>query len=200
MMGAMDLQQTSRRRRSSLYLQPSSEFGAISASSAPPRLNPELIDAALVRLPWEVEEEDDTSHALDEDLDLISGERWFNTRQILTRLWVLPRDMSNGSWEAYADAANRGEDAMLTNVPQLLRLSPDEVEASAKTVLKELQLPPALLRREPALLTVPPERLVGGFDAIVQLETEKEDSSDVVLAARKVCRDEQGLLLKAATA
>ena len=117
--------------------------------------------------------------------------------------------MSNGSWEAYADAANRGEDAMLSGVPQLLRLRPEDVEASAKTVLKDLMLPPALLRREPMLLTMPSDRIVGGFDAVVKEKRyqyadtnseRREGDADAVLAAREACKDERGLLLNAATA
>jgi len=195
-------------RSSNIKLFSSPEFGAISASNFPPRLNPTLIEAALAMLPWETVRIDNEEVAAAEEFG--SGEQWYNTRKILTRLWVLPRDMSNGSWEAYAAAANNGEDKMLSAVPQLLRLSPEDVESSAKFVLSVLRLPPALLRREPLLLTVPTDRLLGGFDRLVLIEKKKtnQDTKDelshdadetIRSTVREACKDIPGLLLEAAT-
>ena len=125
-----------------------------------------------------------------------------NNGQVLTKLWVLPRDPSNGSWEAYAIAADKGEDKMLSSVPQLLRLRTEDIEASAKTVLSVLRLPPALLRREPLLLTIPSDRLISGFDSLVN--TEKSKGNDTIddkinEVIREACKDSPGLLLEAAT-
>ncbi len=181
----------------------SSEFGAVSASSSPPRLDPLLIDAARVRLPWEEKREGDNNEVAYLSEDISSGQQWYQTRQVLTRLWVLPRDMSNGSWEAYAEAANNGEDRMLSCVPQLLRLPPDDIERSAKTVLSILKLPPALLRREPLLLTVPSDLLLKGFEQL--LSDEREDvtregtDEEIRLNVLEACKDTSGLLLEAAT-
>ncbi|KAL7528924.1 hypothetical protein ACHAWF_002768 [Thalassiosira exigua] len=189
----------------------SSEFGAISASSAPPRLSPTLIEEALARLPWEEEEDDDADDEAAAE-DVASGKRWYKTREMLTKLWILPRDMSNGSWEAYAAAADAGEDKMLSSVPQLLRLPTIKVKASAKTALGVLDLPPALLRREPLLLTVPPDLLSRGFDDVILAQAASLEcgiESDVFRvectiesikkAACEACRDTPGLLLEAAT-
>ena len=76
------------------------------------------------------------------------------------------------------------------------------MEASAKTVLKTLRLPPAILRKEPLLLTVSPDRLVSGFSA----ETKKveNESTDVKTDAaasvvREACKDMPSLLLETCT-
>mmetsp|Transcript_8805 Transcript_8805/g.13244 ORF Transcript_8805/g.13244 Transcript_8805/m.13244 type:complete len:265 (-) Transcript_8805:147-941(-) len=201
-------------RRSHIIFSLPSEFGAISASDAPPRLNPTLIEAALTQLPWETggNNSDDEQSIIAEEIG--SGKRWYTTRQILTRLWVLPRDMSNGSWESYAIAANNGEDKMLSAVPQLLRLNPEDVEKSAKTVLKVLRLPPALLRKEPLLLAISPDRLIRGFESLLLAETREmiqkkkeggedriEGGTDEVITGvvREACKDTPGLLLGAAS-
>jgi len=162
-----------------------------------------LVEAALTRLPWEIENGGD-EEALAEEIS--SEERWYNTRKILSRLWVLPRDIlkDNGT------AASKGEDRMLSAVPQLLRLRSEDVESSAKTVLSVLRLPPALLRKEPLLLTIQPDRLVRGFDGLVLAETKKmiQDTDNERLegideeigsAVREACKDTPGLLLEAAT-
>lgn len=181
----------------------SSEFGAVSASSSHPRLDPLLIEAARVRLPWEEKRENDNNEVACLSEEISSGQQWYQTRQVLTTLWVLPRDMSNGSWEAYAIAANNGEDRLLSCVPQLLRLPPDDIERSAKTVLSVLKLPPALLRREPLLLTVPSDLLVKGFEQL--LSDEREDvtlegiDEEIRLNVLEACKDTSGLLLEAAT-
>ncbi|KAL7553051.1 hypothetical protein ACHAWF_016297 [Thalassiosira exigua] len=194
------------RRSSHIFSEPS-EFGAISASNEPPRLSPTLVEAAFERLPWEIGEnlsyKDVPATAVDE---ISSGEHWMDTRKVLTRLWILPRDMSNGSWEAYAAAANKGEDKMLARVPQLLRLDPDEVEASAKTVLSALKLPPAALRLEPSLLTIPSEYLVRGFNNLLlakmskdgrQVDVENRVDDEILLAVRNACKEIPRLLIDA---
>lgn len=202
-----------RSQDSSLFAV-SSEFGAVSASSSPPRLDPFLIEAARERLPWEEIIENDSNEVacLSEEM-ISSGQQWFQTRQLLTRLWVLPRDMSNGSWEAYTKAANNGEDRMLSCVPQLLRLPPEDIERSAKTVLSELKLPPALLRREPLLLTVPSDLLVRGFEKLLCGEreiiisegkdtrcvTQEGSDEETQLNVLEACKETPGLLLEAAT-
>jgi len=182
----------------------SSEFGAVSASNSPPRLDPLLIEEAQVRLPWEEQIENDNNEVACLSEEISCGQQWYQTRQLLTRLWVLPRDMSNGSWEAYAVAANNGEDRMLSCVPQLLRLPSDDIERSAKPVLSLLKLPPALLRREPLLLTVPPELLVTGFEKLLSGERERGNTREGIdeearLNVLEACKDTPGLLLEAAT-
>ena len=182
----------------------SSEFGAVSASSSPPRLDQVLIEAARVRLPWEENRESDNNEVDFLSEEISSGQQWYQTRQLLTRLWVLPRDMSNGSWEAYAIAASNGEDKMLSCVPQLLRLPPGDIERSAKTVLSVLKLPPALLRREPLLLTVPSDLLVKGFEKLLCGEREDVTREGIIdgeirLKVLEACKDTSGLLLEAAT-
>ena len=213
--------QTETRRRSLLlYSKSTTEFGELSASKIPPRLNPELVELAAKCLPWEVEDCVHKEGIGDKPGEHLSGKRWYETRQLLTKLWILPRDMSNGSWENYARAANNGEEKMLNNVPQLLRLHSREVAESAKTVLSVLKLPPAILRREPMLLTMKPERLVGGFNALLLIERNKisdrvnavglEDtdgtghndgsspSTTATRAVRESCKDMPGLLLESA--
>lgn len=193
-------------RRSILFSQ-SSEFGAISSSDAPPRLNPALIEEARARLPWETEKDDDDDAMAEE---ISSGQRWYETRKILTKLWVLPTDLL--SWEDSATAANNGEDKLLSSVPQLIRLPPIKIKASAKTVLSTLNLPPALLRREPLLLTVSPDLLSRGFDDVILAQAKKMECDvdiDVVSlectiesikkGACEACKDTPGLLLEAAT-
>jgi hypothetical protein len=198
----------------------SSEFGEIAASKNLPKLNSTLIEAALERLPWEVEEDDD-----DDDIDEYdndnddscssstkstftweNGQQWYETRQLLTTQWILPRDLTNGSWESYGIAANKGEEKMLNAVPQLLRLNIDYVGAAAKTILSVLKLPPALVRREPILLTMKPDRLEGGFESLLLIEKKKknmddgsDNDRDDIQAVRESCRDTPGMLLGAAT-
>lgn len=161
------------------------EFGELSISQ-PPRLDDDLIRAARAPLPWEsVYDRDDDSSCWQ------NGQRWFETRASLTKLWVLPRDMSNGSWENYAAAADEGERKILERVPQLLRLESSLVVESARTVLRQLKLPPALLRREPILLAMEPARLRGGYD---RLKKTMVDESKL----REACRDTPGLLAETA--
>eukprot|EP00588_Corethron_pennatum_P018045 CAMPEP_0194305616 /NCGR_PEP_ID=MMETSP0171-20130528/3012_1 /TAXON_ID=218684 /ORGANISM="Corethron pennatum, Strain L29A3" /LENGTH=261 /DNA_ID=CAMNT_0039057195 /DNA_START=61 /DNA_END=843 /DNA_ORIENTATION=- len=165
--------------------------GDSSVSEELPPLNPAWIEAARRPLPWERE------LATDNNTDANSwqnGQRWYLTRTALMDLWVLPRDMSNGSWDNYADAAIREEEKVLRQVPQLLRLDTDGVVASARCVMNELQLSPALLRSEPILLGMEPERLRGGFES-VRLSIGGDTDSSLVEA----CRDTQGLLVGAAT-
>eukprot|EP00580_Thalassiosira_gravida_P010760 CAMPEP_0201644568 /NCGR_PEP_ID=MMETSP0493-20130528/30462_1 /ASSEMBLY_ACC=CAM_ASM_000838 /TAXON_ID=420259 /ORGANISM="Thalassiosira gravida, Strain GMp14c1" /LENGTH=132 /DNA_ID=CAMNT_0048119291 /DNA_START=349 /DNA_END=747 /DNA_ORIENTATION=- len=122
--------------------------------------------------------------------------------------------MSNGSWESYAIAANNGEDKMLSAVPQLLRLNPEDVEKSAKMVLDVLRLPPVLLRKEPLLLAMSPDRLIRGFESLLLAETRDmirkkkgrgedrvEGGTDEVIigVVREACKDTPGLLLEAAS-
>ena len=149
-----------------------------------PPLDAEWIKAAQKPFSWDDDDDDD----LYNDIDLVSwqnGQRWFVTREKLMDMWVLPRDMSNGNWERYADAAIRGEEKVLRKVPQLLRLETDAVLESARTVLNDLRLPPALLRKEPILLAMSPNRLRGGFRA-------SGGNSEA-------CRDTRGLLAEAAS-
>jgi hypothetical protein len=93
---------------------------------------------------------------------------------------------------------------MLNAVPQLLRLNIDYVGAAAKTLLSVLKLPPALVRREPILLTMKPDRLEGGFESLLLIEKKNRDDgsdndSDDIKAVRESCRDTSGMLLEAAT-
>ncbi|MGK3741357.1 MAG: hypothetical protein ACI90V_008209 [Bacillariaceae sp.] len=196
----------------------SSEFGELAASKNLPQLNSTLIEAALERLPWEIE--DDNDDGIDEDDSnnnddnsysssttagtWENGQQWYETRQLLTNQWILPRDLTNGSWESYGIAANKGEEKMLNAVPQLLRLNIDYVGAAAKTLLSVLKLPPALVRREPILLTMKPDRLEGGFESLLLIEKKNRDDgsdndSDDIKAVRESCRDTSGMLLEAAT-
>ena len=87
-------------------------------------------------------------------------------------------------------AANKGEERILIQVPQLLRL--EDVVDSAKMVLSLLKLPPALLRQEPLLLAMEPERLQGGFERL----REELGADDAFI--RESCRDAPSLLLEAA--
>lgn len=91
-------------------------FGELSISE-PSQLDEYLIEAARQSFSWECESVEATTCS-----DWQQGQYWFETRQSLMKLWVLPRDMSNGSWENYKLAANRGEQGILQLVPQLLRL------------------------------------------------------------------------------
>ena len=212
----------SAKARTTTYIKSSSsslsEFGEIAASKNLPKLNSTLIEAALERLPWEVEEGDDDIDEYDKDNDdscssstesactWENGQQWYETRQLLTTQWILPRDLLNGSWESYGIAANRGEEKMLNAVPQLLRLNIDYVGAAANTVLSVLKLPPALVRREPILLTMKPDRLEGGFESLLLIEKSKKNmddgcayDSDDIQAVRASCKDTPGMLLEAAT-
>jgi len=167
------------------------EFGELSIPEAP-RLSTAWIQAAEERLPWELVGKD--NHEITDDAEGTawqSGERWCTTRQSLVNMWVLPRDMTNGAWENYAMAANRGEEKILSKVPQLLRLESMAVVDSAKMVLQTLKLPPALLRQEPILLAMEAERLLGGFKRLY-----KEFNLEEALV-RESCKNEPGLLVEA---
>ena len=171
------------------------EFGELSISP-PPFLEPDLIQAATEPLPWE-----SSSNPTQPADDWQTGQLWFETRSALMKLWVLPRDMSNGSWEPYAMAANRGEMTLLTQVPQLLRLS--HVTAAAQYVLHDLGLPAAVLRQEPLLLVMTVEQLQGGFDTLVAKEQQRQGASDdhkecSVKSTRAAIRDTPNLFTEAA--
>ena len=55
-----------------------------------------------------------------------------------------------------------------------------------------LKLPPALLRKEPLLLAMAPDRLLGGFESLRE-ELGCDDAS-----VRESCKDTPGLLLESA--
>jgi len=152
--------------------------------SEPQFFHPTMVDAAQQPLPWEL-----VTSVPDQD-NWQNGENWLETRQALMDMWVLPRDISNGSWDNYAEAANRGEEKVLRQVPQLLRLEPKAILESARTVLNKLNLPPALLRSEPLLLAMAPERLCGGFQNLPGADT---------ASVQEACREDHGLLVEAAT-
>lgn len=165
------------------------ERGELTVSDPPP-LNAAMIEAARKRLPWEDLDELEVAEAWE------TGRVWYNTRVRLVNLWVLPRDMSNGAWESYAVAASKGEEKILDEVPQLLRLPTEGIVASARAVLTNLNLPPALLRKEPLLLTLTPDRLLGGFD---QLKRQQEcNGGDGAAKTIEACRETPGLLANAA--
>ena len=168
-------------------------FGELSISEEAPQLSAALIQSAQERLPWEQPLEDDSLNIENDIESWRSGKQWYSTRQRLMDMWVLPRDMSKGSWEAYAAAANRGEESILEKAPQLLRLPSDNIVDSTRMVLSVLKLPPALLRKEPLLLTMEPQRLQGGFE---RLQT--NDSYADAAMAREACKNIPGLLLEAA--
>lgn len=161
------------------------ELGELSVSEPQP-IDPELIQSATNPLPWEVAA--DTI-----DTAWHSGSTWYQTRVKLVNLWVLPRDMSNGAWEAYSVAASKGEARVLNKAPQLLRLPTDQVVASARTVLNDLGLPPAVLRNEPILLTIPSERLLQAF---AQLMEEQDKPREEL---RTICQDNPDLLIATAS-
>ena len=172
------------------------ERGELTVSEPYP-LDPILVEAAKEVLPWEQQQdagEDSTN--CDE---WKQGQVWHETRIKLTNLWVLPRDMSNGAWDAYAVAASSGEQKILNQVPQLLRIDTEAVVASAKTVLTTLSLPPALLRKEPMLLTIDSKCLVGGFKTLQNSHKLLQANTDTV-AVLEACRDTPGLLFDAAIA
>jgi hypothetical protein len=163
-------------------------FGDLAAPNSP-LLDVSLIDAARVRLSWEkasmlpCDDDDETMTGWE------SGEWWEQTRLRLVELWVLPRDMSNGADDRYSKAAERWEMKLIEAVPQLLRLPPSEVVASAKAVLKE-RLPPALLRNEPVLLSYPASHIEGGFANLLK----SMPSKDAVVVAS---RGNEGFLVSA---
>jgi len=155
------------------------EFGEITEDL--PELDKSWVVAAQQSLSWEKRSNNDDTSAWS------NGQYWYFTRTSLRELWILPQDMSKGSWDNYAEAASKGEEKVLQQVPQLFRLQPTTVIDSAKTVLNNLQLPPALLRKEPILLAMDSERLIGGFDTI------RKVLNDPIEA----CRDTPNLLAKA---
>ena len=187
-------------------------LGDLTTPPEPPPLDPALIQAASAKLPWEmllekeqepilnlsrdVEAElsasvsmnthnDDTTFA---DVSWQDGSQWATARKRLVDMWVLPRDMSNGADQQYAMAACKSEMKMLETVPQLLRL--ETVVAAAERVLA-LGLPPALLRREPQLLSYPASYIEGGLDFLI---TMMMSTKEMVVPA---CRDTPGLLIGA---
>ena len=173
------------------------EFGELSISHPPERLDPQLIKAAEELLPWEQQQQQQPvdDRVLSSSSSWQGGEHWFVTRKFLVDMWVLPRDMSNGAWEEYAIAATKGEQKILQQVPQLLRLDSSRVVESAKTVLKDpLHLPPALLRKEPILLAMEPTRLKGAWKNLLK-ETPQQD----VKSLMERCKETPQLLVEAAT-
>jgi hypothetical protein len=177
-------------------------------TNEPLSLDPALIRAASAKLPWEMllqkEQEpilnlsrdleaeisatmnDDNTTAT--DISWQDGSQWATTRKQLMKLWILPRDMSNGADERYAMAASKSEMKMLESVPQLLRL--ETVVVAAERVLA-LGLPPALLRREPQLLTYPADYIEGGLNFLI---TMMMSTKELVVPA---CRDTPKLLIGA---
>mmetsp|Transcript_15115 Transcript_15115/g.43878 ORF Transcript_15115/g.43878 Transcript_15115/m.43878 type:complete len:260 (-) Transcript_15115:470-1249(-) len=173
------------------------------ASPRPPRLEEGLIDAAKGRLPWEGEHEgrrgdEESSAPSDEPKLWENGELWSETRETLVKLWVLPRDMTNGADDDWAAAAMVRETAFLSRAPQLLRLPPSAVVETAKAVMggfgrdsgevvgSDSRLPPALLRSEPELLVFPSSYVRGGLELLGERLGKDE--------AVKVCRDTPGAL------
>ena len=150
------------------------ELGEL-ATPPPPRLEDELLRAARKQLSWETSstlllennDEEDCGPLLWEN-----GEHWLNSREMLVKLWVLPRDMSNGADSKFAAAASKQEQKMLEEVPQLLRLPSSQVIESAKAVHKHF--PPAVLRSEPMLLAYPASYIQGGLDHLSSTIGEKE--------------------------
>ena len=177
------------------------ERGELTVSEPTP-IDTSLVDAAMEGLPWEADGINGGSNKEQWD----RGQYWHATRIKLTNLWVLPRDMSNGSWDVYAVAANAGEQKVLQRAPQLLRLATEDVVDSARTVLSIFSLPPALLRKEPELLTLDSESLRRGFDSLQKVAalqrhkvvTDSTSDSVSIETLRELCRDTPGLLYKAA--
>lgn len=163
-------------------------FGDLAAPNSP-QLDGSLIESARVRLSWENEEGTSCDNDDEPATGWESGELWEQTRLRLVELWVLPRDMSNGADDRYSKAAERWEMKLIDAVPQLLRLQPSEVIASAKAVLSE-RLPAALLRNEPVLLSYPASHIEGGLGHLLESMPTKEA---VVVA----CRSNEGLLVSA---
>ena len=174
------------KRSSALY----SELGELSVSE-PPLLEPAWIEAAKTILPWE-----EPDNILPFDV-WEQGQVWKYTRIKLVNLWVLPRDMSNGAWNSYAVAASKGEKRLIEQAPQLLRIPTDDVVSSARTILTEFQLPPALLRREPILLTIGSKRLQEGFK-VLQYPNGKDGEMIPESILLEKCRDIEGFLADAA--
>jgi hypothetical protein len=163
-------------------------FGDLAAPNSP-QLDDSLIAAARVRLSWEKAEGLSFDDKDEPATGWESGKWWEQTRLRLVELWVLPRDMSNGADDRYSKAAKRSEMKLIDAVPQLLRLPPSEVIASAKAVLRE-SLPAALLRNEPVLLSYPASHIEGGFEYLLK----SMPSNDAVVVA---CRSNEGLLVSA---
>ncbi|CAB9527162.1 expressed unknown protein [Seminavis robusta] len=172
------------QRRFTTHLS-AAEFGELSISE-PSRPTPSIVTAAQAPLPWE---EEKSHHNDDENWQ--DGQLWSLTRQRLMDIWVLPRDMSNGSWEPYAMAASAGEEALLQKAPQLLRLSHTQVLEAAKTITRTLRLPPAVLRREPMLLTMNPTQLIGGYNRLLlEHDAIRDEPHRLVQAATEWARED----------
>ena len=177
----------SRERTSVNLTNGETDLGELAVSQPSP-LDLTLVESAKERLPWE-----DHGDTLEQDgIAWESGSTWHETRVKLVNLWVLPRDMSNGAWESYALAASKGEQKLLSQAPQLLRLSTDEVVQSAKTVLNDLGMPPAVLRSHPILFTMTSEQLLESYAA---LQSEMNDSN---FELKTKCRDEPEILVQRA--
>mmetsp|Transcript_2685 Transcript_2685/g.3915 ORF Transcript_2685/g.3915 Transcript_2685/m.3915 type:complete len:221 (-) Transcript_2685:1455-2117(-) len=175
-----------RRGRQSLH----AALGELS-TPPPPRLDDDLLKAAKTRLPWESAVQEHTAEEQPSSWE--NGELWFESRPTLVKLWVLPRDMSNGADAKFAAAATKGERDLLSKVPQLLRLPTLQIIESAKTVKEGLgphqRLPPALLRSEPMLLAFPPLYIRGGLGYLSRTYGAE--------SALKQSRDTPGALVKA---
>mmetsp|Transcript_37859 Transcript_37859/g.42666 ORF Transcript_37859/g.42666 Transcript_37859/m.42666 type:complete len:293 (-) Transcript_37859:76-954(-) len=170
----------------------------------PPLLDSDLIQAAQQPFSWDnvassTTTSDDSDNDDDEDSGDIScwqnGQRWWVTREALVKLWILPEDVLG----YYDDATIKVENKMLAQVPQLLRFEPEMVVTSATTVLHDLRLPPALLRKEPLLLVMDSERLRGGFETIRSRMTSTTTSTSTASTPLEACRETPGLLVAAAT-
>jgi hypothetical protein len=158
----------------------SAELGELSSPEMPP-FDPTLIEDAQQKLLWENE-------ITPSDVPWQSGQLWITTREMLVSMWILPRDMSNGADGRYAAAATKTELKILNVVPQLLRLEPAEVIASAKVLAA--CFPAGFLRSEPAFLAYPASTLQASIDSLLK----KLQSKNAVMLA---CREDPSLLLTA---
>jgi hypothetical protein len=158
----------------------SAELGELSSPKMPP-FDPALIENAQQKLLWEKE-------VTPSDVPWQSGQLWLTTREMLVSMWILPRDLSNGADSRYAAAATKTELKILNVIPQLLRLEPAEVIASAK--LLAACFPAGFLRSEPAFLAYPAPILQASIDSLLN----KLKSKNAVMLA---CREDPSLLLTA---
>mmetsp|Transcript_37858 Transcript_37858/g.42665 ORF Transcript_37858/g.42665 Transcript_37858/m.42665 type:complete len:283 (-) Transcript_37858:76-924(-) len=160
----------------------------------PPLLDSDVIQAAQHPFSWD--DDSDSDNGVTDDISCWhNGQRWLVTREALVKLWILPEDVLG----YYDDATIKVENKMLAQVPQLLRFEPEMVVTSATTVLHDLRLPPALLRKEPLLLVMDSERLRGGFETIRSRMTSTTTSTSTASTPLEACRETPGLLVAAAT-
>lgn len=201
------LKEAKTSRSSSQHRKNRHLFAELGELAAPrlPRWDADLVEAARKPLSWETCETFNSSLSTADSSssseatnsmrtrDWESGEIWLKTRLTLVNLWILPRDMSNGADEDYAMAAEQKELKVLQAVPQLLRLDDVMVIATAKMLLNQAGLAPAVLRREPRLLTYPPDHVESALKALsvvvsggVDNEKEKNRGCRQVIANAKV--------------